>query len=264
MWGGPLSIPQAKGLWDAGVRNIKVGDGNAAVGGAGQWARQQASSWISLYGAAGGTVDAYIYLYMANDPIQQVAQAFQTLDAIAVRRWWLDAEDTQSAFLSIYQREQFLASCESEVTRRRGVCGLYTGGWWWKPNMGNSARFSHLPLWNSYYDDNPDESGLPYGGWQHSAVEQYAGTTTLGGMSVDLNYDSTLEEEEMGMTPAERAEFDALKRAVFAGSEQPGDDAARLAYANGKIAANGQSVNDVAESAMALIKAAHISLEAQP
>ena len=45
-WGGTLSDGAAAQLWAAGVRNIKVGDGGPQ--GAGQFARQQAETWLRL------------------------------------------------------------------------------------------------------------------------------------------------------------------------------------------------------------------------
>lgn len=82
------------------------------------------------------------------------------------------------------------------------------------------------------------------------AAHQYSSTIVVAGRNRDHSY--LYMEDDMGMTPAERAEFDAFKRAVFAGSEQPGDDAARTAYANFKIEEGGQSVNDTAQSAIAV------------
>ena len=62
----------------------------------------------------------------------------------------------------------------------------------------NSTQFVGLPLWNAYYDGDPDEDGLPYGGWEHSAIEQYQGTTDLCGQSVDLNFAKNLRPPETG------------------------------------------------------------------
>ncbi len=251
-WGGPLTAQESSDLWEAGIRNIKVGTGYAGPGGAGSLARQQASQWLDVNQGRGGTVDAYIYLYFAGDAVQQCNQGVETLRGIPIRFWWLDAEDVDPSGegLTPSQRERFLTQCTAAMA---GLpVGIYSAHWWWPDKMANSTLFADLPLWNSWYDGIPDESGLPYGGWQHSAVEQYEGTTIVAGQSVDLNFDKTLdqEEEEMGLTAAERAEIDAFKRAVFAGAEQPGDEAARTEYANFKISEGGQSVNDTAESAI--------------
>lgn len=68
---------------------------------------------------------------------------------------------------------------------------LYTAHWFWHGRFGNSQAFRHLPLWNAYYDQEPDIdfAKAPYGGWTLEDVvgEQYAGTTQLAGVTVDRN-----------------------------------------------------------------------------
>ena len=122
-WGGPLSDDGARQLWEAGVRNIKVGDGSAQ--GAGAFAREQAETWLRLHGEAGGTVDAYIYLYMQGSPSDQVSAALQTLAGLPVRHWWLDAEDIESPALTATQREAFLCACLQALGKE--LAGIYTG-----------------------------------------------------------------------------------------------------------------------------------------
>ena len=46
-----------------------------------------------------------------------------------------------------------------------------------------------MPLWYAHYDSKPDFSDFtPFGGWSSPAYKQYAGTTSVCGMGVDLNY----------------------------------------------------------------------------
>lgn len=205
-WGGPLTEQEARDLWNLGVRHIIVGTGHP--NGAGMWAHQQSSMWMAVNGNKGATFDAYIYLYMAGMARQQVHDALAT---VSPRMWWLDAEDVESPWLTPAERRTFLVECLAALGDR--TVGIYTGRWWWVPNMANSTAFAHLPLWNSYYDGDPDTDGLPYGGWVDSTIEQYQGTTILAGQSVDLNYAKNLEDD-MGMTPDERIEMAILKQAV--------------------------------------------------
>lgn len=198
MWGGDFTAVECEVMWAAGVRNIKVGDGWAGAGGGGMWAREQAETWLQVTGERGGTVDSYVYLYMDKDAGVQMNNALATLDGLTIRRWWLDAEDVSSPQLTPADRARFLWDCILYLNGRQA--GIYTAKWWWPDHMGDNTDFSFLPLWNSWYDNDPDEDGLPYGGWEHSAVEQYADTQYVGGQSVDLNYDSTLEEDDMGLT----------------------------------------------------------------
>jgi hypothetical protein len=199
----------------AGVRLLIVGTGNPHPGGAGEYARQQAQSWLD---AGGEALDAYIYLYFAGDPRVQVRQALATLDGLPVRRWWLDAEDVESPQLTPAERDTFLYSCVDELLGAGLEAGIYSGRWWWVPNMANSARFGGLPLWNSWYDGDPDEDGLPYGGWEHSAIEQYQGTSDLCGQSVDLNFAKDLEEpvDKPSSTQTALDKLEALNAAMFA------------------------------------------------
>lgn len=186
-WGGELTAAEASALRAAGVELVIVGTGNPL--GAGMWARQQALAAV----AAGMRVEAYIYLYMAGDAGEQVAQAVRSLEGVPVARWWLDAEDVESPELTVPQRRTFLHVCVSLLQARKVPVGIYTGRWWWVPNMGDYEGFAPLPLWNSWYDGDPDTDGLPYGGWTDSTIEQYQGTTELCGQSVDLNYAKDLE-----------------------------------------------------------------------
>ena len=188
-WGGELTRAEAHELASSGIQLAIVGTGNPA--GAGLWAKQQAD----MAHAEGLLVDAYIYLYFKGDPAEQVRQALATLAGATVRMWWLDAEDMESPDLTTEERGAFLDACVAELEKASVPFGVYTGRWWWEPNMASSTKYSHLPLWNSWYDGDPDEDGLPYGGWTHSAIEQYEGTTTLCGQSVDLNYAKNLEDE---------------------------------------------------------------------
>ncbi len=260
-WGGPLTAGKSHALWDAGVRNIKVGTGYAGVGGAGVLSKQQGSQWLDINAGRGGSLDAYLYLYFAGNAAQQVRQGIATLAGVAVRRWWLDAEDVASPELSPAQRVEFLRQCCAELDAQGLSYGIYTAHWWWPENMANSTVFAYLPLWNSWYDDDPDTDGLPYGGWTDSAVEQYAGTTMVGGQSVDLDYDKTLEDSwEDDLSQAQydelKAQIKRLERATFAGGETPAneDRDVNADYRIGEIDVpdGKQSVNDVAQSAIAI------------
>lgn len=205
-WGGELTAEEALAMVAEGIELVIVGTGHA--GGAGLWARQQAEAAV----AAGLRLEAYIYLYMAGDPVEQVGQALATLEGLPVRRWWLDAEDVDSPALSPADRRTFLHACVSLLQGRGLTVGIYTGRWWWVPNMGDYAGFSPLPLWNSWYDGDPDVDGLPYGGWtaEGVAIEQFQGTSMVCGQSVDLNWARDIgskEEPVAGITVAEIVEL---------------------------------------------------------
>ncbi len=56
---------------------------------------------------------------------------------------------------------------------------VYTGRWFWKGHLGNPPWGSHLPLWDSLYDNIPDladdhhKRWVPYGGWAGRMGKQY-------------------------------------------------------------------------------------------
>lgn len=68
---------------------------------------------------------------------------------------------------------------------------IYTAHWWWAGHFGNVQTFRDLPLWNAYYDGDPDFdfARQPYGGWTLESVvgEQYTGSIAFEGTTVDRN-----------------------------------------------------------------------------
>lgn len=200
-WGGPLTAEEAACMKESGIRKIIVGSGHPGPGNSGEWARQQAASAL----AHGLEVDAYVYLYLASAPAAKILAAFGALRGLPIGRWWLNVEDVVSTWFTPAERERIVFGCLDVVEDSGKRAGIATARWWWVPNMGDSVRFDHLPLWNAWYDGDPDTDGLPYGGWTDSLIEQYQGTTTVCGQSVDLNYDKSLGDEDT-MTDDEFAE----------------------------------------------------------
>jgi len=82
-----------------------------------------------------------------------------------------------------------------QAVERVGALGqrpvIYTAHWWWVGHFGDKQDFKHVPLWNAYYDQQPDVdfAKLPYGGWTLDKVigEQYAGSVQVDGVTVDRN-----------------------------------------------------------------------------
>ena len=73
-----------------------------------------------------------------------------------------------------------------EQLRQRPI--IYTGWWWWYGHFNDSRTFSHIPLWTADYDDEANLDTRMYGGWTKAVGKQYAGTTMLHGINVDLNW----------------------------------------------------------------------------
>lgn len=68
---------------------------------------------------------------------------------------------------------------------------IYTARWWWQGHYGDRTTFSYLPLWNAYYDADPDIDfpHASYGDWGLGQLmgEQFTGSTELVGVTVDRN-----------------------------------------------------------------------------
>lgn len=211
-WGGALTREEADCMVASGIRLAAIGSGWEGTGGGGEWAREQGQ----MAHDAGMLVDGYVYLYLDKDVRQQVRNAKAALNTVPIRMWWLDMEDTESPHLSVEQRVAALDAAIEELGAV--VYGIYSARWWWNQYMAGVTKYSHLPLWNANYDNDPDEDALPFGGWEHSAIEQYGGTQEVCGQSVDINYAKNLDrldqEADMGMTPQEKADFDSLKAQV--------------------------------------------------
>lgn len=194
-WGGELTPTEAACMATSGIHTVIVATG---PGGYGLMALQQAEA----ADAAGMTVEAYVFLEFDSDPIWWVRESVARLEDFPVARWWLDIEDTENGqSWTPAQRLAYAGSAAialDNITGKRA--GIYTGGWYWRAQMGNAQLFSlGRLLWNSYYDDGPAVNGLPYGGWTAAqvAIEQYQGTAIVCGQSVDKNHVYIEPEEDM-------------------------------------------------------------------
>jgi len=190
-WTGDIDATTVRCWKAAGVKKLIVGTQNETM------TRRQ----VGVAQSEGLPVELYVYLYFDRNPVAKVKAAADLAHAADIFRIWLDAEDTSTAKAP----DQLIASLQAcvQAVRDRGIDpGIYSGAWWWKPRMGNSAAFRDLDLWYSHYDGqaNFDDwyAGFAFGGWEHPTGKQYAGTTQLCGKGVDLNH---FREDEM---PRER------------------------------------------------------------
>lgn len=187
-YSGELTEVEAGCMASNGIELMIAGTGH--LNSLGRWTSQQAGVALD----AGMTLDGYRWLNLSEPVVPQMVNAFSSMGPHIgqVRMWWIDCEDTTLGAMGPAEVIDAIGDaveyCEQQGVRH----GIYTGGWWWRPQAGDSDAFSHLPLWNAYYDGDPDEDGLPYGGWEHSAIEQYQGTTDVCGQSVDKNYAKNL------------------------------------------------------------------------
>jgi hypothetical protein len=84
---------------------------------------------------------------------------------------------------------------------------LYTAHWFWHGKLGNPHANCDLPLWNAFYDGNPDIDfeRRPYGCWTPDMViaEQYTDKSNIPGLTLDHNTFSRdfLESLDAAQTP---------------------------------------------------------------
>lgn len=92
---------------------------------------------------------------------------------------------------------------------------IYTARWWWAGRFGNPTLFKDLPLWNAYWDKDPDFDfeRAPYGGWTIDSVigTQYTGSTKMHGITVDLD---AFRADFVAGGPPPQVDWDHLLRRI--------------------------------------------------
>jgi len=159
-WSGELTVDEAIEMFSVGITTVIVATG---PGDYGHLAHQQATAAV----AAGLAVEGYLFLEFGFDPVAWVKDALADLEGIPVARWWLDVEDTEGGRDWAPERRGAYVQIALDTFATAGIFAhLYSGGWYWRPYMGNTTRFADQGrlLWNSYYDGDPDIDGLPYDG----------------------------------------------------------------------------------------------------
>jgi len=137
-----------------------------------------------------------------------------------IRNIWIDAEQDAAGISGVNVRVSYPAERESQLhqvvkkVRDAGfIPGIYTGGWWWNPNMNGSTAFKDLPLWHSQYGPNGAPRSpirtVSYGGWTDVSIHQYTSAKQLCGRVRDWNYQFAEMGEETGMASKE---YEELKR----------------------------------------------------
>ncbi len=189
-WGGDLTATEAECMKSSGIETVVVASG---PGGYGIQTEQQALAVL----AAGMVLEIYTYLEFEQDPSAWADHAVAALRSVpkgSVARWWIDVEDTANGVAyTPAQRALEVDQCIDRFELHHDIRPhIYSGRWYWDSRMIGINHYAADGrwLWNSWYDDDPDPDGLPYGGWtvEQLAIEQYAGTSIVCGQSVDKNH----------------------------------------------------------------------------
>lgn len=167
----------------------------------------------------------FVYFGSPYGKTRDTRWAIDLAQRFGVDRVWLDAETdgiangfTDGRLPTPAQRVAELAECVALVEAAGLKPGIYTGGWWWPSNTGNSHAFMDLPLWHSAYAD--EEGGysevrtVDYGGWRDVAIHQWTSTRRLCGRVRDHNHYWLQELDEVT-----QRDFETLMLAVFSGAE---------------------------------------------
>ncbi len=171
---------EVDGLRAAGVERAIVGCSYGQVG----------RSQLIALDAGGIDVEAYGWVTHPLN-VHLLDRAIAQADGL-VDRLWLDCEGpTRGRAPTEVLGDIEGAIAYMRVRRPDWRLGAYSAKWWWGPATGRSNETFGLPLWVAAYRDPAaplEEHELP-GGWdvEDVALWQYAGSSTLAGLNVDLN-----------------------------------------------------------------------------
>jgi len=136
---------------------------------------------------AGMKVASYFVPNWTYDRTLQLEAMAAMLDGVGWNRdsmVWIDCEVTNGYSGTTLRNaiQQFMVS--SNVLLGPTV-GIYTGRWWWDPNVGQTSWAANYPLWTAAYTTVP----LIPKGWTKYALWQYSETGKIDGIpgSTDLN-----------------------------------------------------------------------------
>lgn len=104
----------------------------------------------------------------------------------------LDCETTDGK--NPRQIETIIRTIAEAVETRTGTTPvIYTGDWWWNPNVPRNTWCQHYPLWTAYYSSAPK---MPID-WSEWKFWQYSSSGSVAGINarVDLNWFNGTEEE---------------------------------------------------------------------
>lgn len=206
---GPVDAVRAVALHAAGVRRAVVGTQYPPRPYPAGCAHQQIPALLDT----GIEVEAYVYLWFAQDPVEQVRTGLAVIAPWRERigRLWIDVED-ETGNLDAAGRIAHVRAAVAACGRM--PAGIYTAAWFWRPRMEDTAAFAALPLWAAQYDGRADLEVTPFGGWAGAAMKQYAGDTSIGGLApVDLNW----YEEAAAPRPLTEHEFGYAFAALYRG-----------------------------------------------
>ena len=137
-------------------------------------------------------VSIYGWFYLSVYPGWSADRLVHTYEEFGPVSYWLDVEETED-YGNPSQNESWVAQWGTAMDRHGVKYGIYTGGWYWRPYLGNTTAFQDWPLWDANYGVSPSLGDPGYGGWRARTGHQYSAH------SIDQNlFDAQfLEVEDM-------------------------------------------------------------------
>lgn len=122
-----------------------------------------------------------------GDTVARIARELGAVEGFLIERAYLDVEQLDGRPVPDVAVSEIRAAVEE--CRKYVAPGIYSAKGVWQIITGDSQAFSGDPLWNAYYDGDPDvDFGYhPFGGWEAAEMEQWAENVELCGIKVDLN-----------------------------------------------------------------------------
>ena len=180
-WGGYCDFHEARAL---GYRHVIVRLSSERPG-----KRDIAIQQLQAAQEAGMTTSGYSWPYFDQDPAEFADRCMQiAVDAGTPLKYvWLDLEGAAPPSNMFAWAWEFYRGVGADQP-----CGIYTGpGWWLKYGQPAATlrEGRRVPLWLAHYDGIAKlrDEYMPLYPWRALAAKQYQGTTTVAGVSADLN-----------------------------------------------------------------------------
>lgn len=139
----------------------------------------------------GCSVGTYVWAYRSLDPRKTVRDAIDLARRCELEPpvLWIDCETYVEGgeVRDAGPDAEWLRTAVDECRVLGVQPGIYTGAWWWRQYMSNSAEFADLPLWTATYDEVADLGKVAlFGGWTRAGGKQYS-EQLPDGRSLDRN-----------------------------------------------------------------------------
>ncbi|KAI8074561.1 lysozyme [Gongronella butleri] len=158
------------------------------------------TSYKNAYAAGASNFDVYMFpctgrstCKSAATQVQELAALFLNNGMTKVGTVWLDVEVDPNAnnWPSVTSNKATLTAFKTALNNSGLKWGVYASKSQWTTVTGSLSWVldSTKPLWYPHYDNTKSFSDFTsFGGWTKPTIKQYAGSTSICGANVDLNY----------------------------------------------------------------------------